>query len=224
MGVSGHLRIALDEYDERIRTFVYGYETLLAETAGALETLGAESPTVVDLGVGTGALAEACLEVRPDARLVGMDTDPGMLDAASRRLAAHADRVELVRADFTAAELPACDAIVACISLHHVREPDAKRALYGRCRNALRPGGLLASGDCFPAADAALAASQRSAWVAHLERHYTPAEARDHLEAWAREDVYVPLPDELAWLRGAGFRPEVLWRERGFAVVAGFTA
>ena len=38
--------------------------------------------------------------------------------------------------------------------------------------------------------------------------------------AWAQEDVYVPLPQELELLRDAGFIPEVVWRQGVFAVIA----
>ena len=223
MGVSRHLRIDLAEYDSRIRTFVPHYEELVRVTAGALRFVDRPGPTVVDLGVGTGALAEACLGVRPDAGIVGIDTDPGMLKAAEARLARHAG-VTLVEEDFLTVALPACDAVVACISLHHVPTPDEKRAFYRRCREALRPGGILVSGDAFPGAQSSLAAEHREAWLAHLSRSYTRDEAEAHLASWADEDVYFPLEWETAWLREAGFNPEVLWRMEGFGVVAGFVA
>jgi len=221
MTVANHLHIPLDEYDARIRTFVPGYEELIGNAAGALRLVSAASPVIIDLGIGTGALAAACLELRSDASLVGFDSDPGMLKAADARLARFA-RVRLEEADFTAVDLPACDAFVACISLHHIRTPDAKRAFYAKCHHALRPAGIFVSADCFPARHAALATLQREAWLAHLEAGYGRAEAESHLASWAGEDVYFPLETELEWLRAAGFEPEVIWRRDGFAVVAAF--
>ena len=52
-------------------------------------------------------------------------------------------------------------------------------------------------------------------------RAFTPAESAGYLDAWANEDTYFPLLDELSWLADAGFSPDVLWRRDGFAVVAG---
>jgi tRNA (cmo5U34)-methyltransferase len=223
MGVAGHLRIALDEYDERIRAFVPHYDRLVSGAAAALELLGAASPVIVDLGIGTGALAAACLAVRPDARIVGVDADPAMLEAARSRLAG-APHLDLVAADFLAFDAPPCDAIVACISLHHVPTPDAKRALYARCARALRPGGCLVSADCFPARHSGLAARHREAWLAHLQATCSRAEAEGHLAAWAGEDIYFPLADEIEWLREAGLLPEILWRQDGFAIIVSFRA
>ncbi len=43
-------------------------------------------------------------------------------------------------------------------------------------------------------------------WYAHMARHgIGEAEADRHFAAWAAEDHYVPLPDELALLAAAGF-------------------
>lgn len=224
MSVAGHLRIELEAYDASIRAFVPGYEAMLREAAAVLADLPAADPQIVDVGVGTGALAAACLAVRPDARLTGIDADPGMLAAARERLAGTgsgpAAPVRLVEADFLEAALPACDAIVASLALHHVPSPAAKRAFYDRCAAALRPGGVLVSADRFLADERPARAGERQAWLAHLERSFTPAEARGHLEAWAEEDRYFPLGDELGWLRAAGLAPQVTWREPGFAVVA----
>ena len=219
MSVADHLGIQVDEYDARIRTFVPHYEQLIATAAETLDLLVVEAPTILDLGVGTGALAARCLEVRPNAHLIGVDVDSGMLDIARARLRGH-HRVDLRAGDFLQVPLPSCDAVVACISLHHVPSPQAKRELYAACRRALNPKGMLVSADCFPARDAKLAARQRDQWRAHLEQAYPPAQAEGYLAGWAREDVYFPLEDELAWLRGAGFAAEIVWRAGGFAVVA----
>lgn len=190
-------------------------------TAETLRFVKSPDPTIIDLGVGTGALAEACLRARPDAEIVGMDNDPGMLKAAEARLAAH-PRVKLVEGDFLDLTLPPCHAIVACISLHHVRTPEEKRAFYGRCRAALRPSGILVSGDSFPGREPAVAAEHRESWLKHMEKSYSREESEGHLASWADEDVYFSLESELGWLREAGFRPEVFWRVEGFAVLAGF--
>jgi SAM-dependent methyltransferase len=141
------------------------------------------------------------------------------LPAARRRLS-HAAHVDLVCASFLDVKLPRCDGIGSCIALHHIPVPAQKQALYAACREALRPGARLISADCFPAREPVLATRQREAWVAHLERSYSRAEAEGLLSSWAGEDTYFPLDEELQWLRQAGLEPEVLWRVDAFAVIA----
>src|SRR6266545_1048984 len=77
---------------------------------------------------------------------------------------------------------------------------------------AARLGRRLISADCHPAAHPRLAARDRGAWLAHLERAYSSSQARGFLRAWAREDHYAALIDEIATLQQAGFRVDVLGR------------
>ena len=94
--VSSHLNSALEEYDYRIRTFVPYYEEMLDEAERLVGIFASPRPTVLDLGIGSGAFSERCLKHRPEARLIG-----------------------------------------GTISLHHVPEPEAKKALFQRWRRDL---------------------------------------------------------------------------------------
>jgi tRNA (cmo5U34)-methyltransferase len=223
MSHAAHLRIRLEDYDHRVRTFIPGYGEMLDRTAGvfATATARAKRPALVDLGVGTGALAARCLAAVPLATVVGIDIDQDMLRVAMRRFARRRTPVTLVCGDLATTALPPCDAIVATLALHHLRDVSAKRRFYKRRFHALRPGGVVVSGDCHPSRAEALAAAERNAWVAHLRRSYGAAETRRFLAAWADEDTYMTLEQELGLLRGAGFAADVAWRQDGFAVVAG---
>ena len=215
MGVASHLGIKLTEYDSRIRTFIPHYEEMLDVAAAAIP---ARTRTIVDLGIGTGALSWRCLIAAPRARTIGIDVDPEILALASRRLG---NRASFTAGSFLRAPLPACDAFVASFSLHHVRTRAAKASLYRRIRAAVRPGGIFISVDSNPAIAAAVRRAQFDEWLAHVRRTYTSARARGIFEAWSHEDVYVPLDTEIALLRSAGFRVELLWRRGAFAVLRG---
>ena len=215
MSVAAHLGIRLSDYDARIRTFIPDYDTMLDVAASVIP---GRTRTIVDLGIGTGALAARCLDQAPAASVVGIDADADILALASRRLK---DRVTTVAGSFLRTPLPACDAIVASFALHHVRTRSAKAGLYRRIRKVLRPRGRFISVDAQPARDAAARRAARAAWLTHLECAYTPRQAASLLAAWAHEDVYVPLEVEIDLLTRAGFAVDVLWRKGTFAVLLG---
>src|SRR5712672_61023 len=123
MGVASHLGIDLTEYDSRIRTFIPHYEEMLDVAAAAVPP---RARSIVDLGVGTGALSSRCLATAGRATAIGIDLDPEMLALAKRRLGA---RAAFITGSFLRAPLPPCDALVASFALHHVRTRAAKASL-----------------------------------------------------------------------------------------------
>ena len=132
MSVAAHLGIALDEYDARIRTFIPDYEEMIAAGAACVPS---RARVIVDLGVGTGALAAGCLTSAPNAAIVGIDVDEAILELASRRLGRQA---LFLTGSFLTVDFPRCDAVVASFALHHVRTRAAKARLYKRISRALR--------------------------------------------------------------------------------------
>jgi hypothetical protein len=139
-----------------------------------------------------------------------------MLEFAGARLGR---RLTPVHGNFEHTSLPACDAIIASLSLHHLSTRRRKTAMYGRCFAALAAPGVLISADCCLASLADLQRQDRRVWRDHLERSYTPSQARALLRAWAREDTYFPLADEIAMMQAAGFTVDVPWRRHAFAVI-----
>ena len=218
--VASHLAFSPAKYDARIRSLIPLYDELIAEAAGALGHAARPVRTIVDLGIGTGALAQACLEHAPRARIWGIDADPDMMAVARQRLGQRSRRVTMTAGSFLDEALPSCDAMVASYSLHHIRSRRTKLAFYRRCFRALRPGGILINGDCAPASTARGFARDLDVWFRHLAKTFgSRAKGRRVYESWAEEDTYVPLAEEIRLLERAGFAVDVPWRRSPFAVI-----
>ena len=106
MSVAAHLSISPAEYDARIRSLIPLYDELIPEVARALGHAARPVRTIVDLGIGTGALARACLEQVPGARVWGIDADPAMMPIARTRLGRLARRVTMTTGDFLDESIP----------------------------------------------------------------------------------------------------------------------
>jgi SAM-dependent methyltransferase len=219
MSVASHLGIRLADYDRQIVTFIPWYAEMLdvAAEAASLSLRRAGPTRLLDLGIGSGALAGRCLRLNRRTRAVGIDLDEGILALAVRRLGA---RLLAVVGNLSTAQYPRCDAVTASFALHHLRTRRAKARVYARCRRALRAGGRLITVDRYLSTDRAIDAADRAAWRAHLMRTYTARRADGFLRAWAKDDVHLPLDAELVLMRAAGLKPDVIWRRDGFAVLA----
>ncbi|MBM6774575.1 class I SAM-dependent methyltransferase [Olsenella profusa] len=177
-----------DEGREGARTRLL-YPYVVREVARAVA--GRDAPRLLDLGCGTGALAERVFAEVPGARVTGIDLAPGMVGAARSRLG---DRAEIRLGD--AERLPfheaSFDAVWCNDSFHHYPDPD--RAAFQAWR-VLAPGGVLVIGDT-----------------------WQPAPARAVMNAWmarSREgDVHMYSESELRGILGAWF-DEVSWRRVG---------
>jgi tRNA threonylcarbamoyl adenosine modification protein (Sua5/YciO/YrdC/YwlC family) len=180
-------------YADEIREDLPAYDTLQESVAIAS---GAGARRILDLGTGTGETARRVLALHPDASLVGVDENEGMLAVASSQLPA--DRVEL-RVGRIEEPLPAgpFDLVTSALCVHHL-DGRGKADLFGRVHDVLAPGGLFVLGDVVVPVDPAAATTP-----------LTPGYDRPS-----------PLADQLRWLSEAGFEPRVVWEHGDLAVVA----
>src|SRR5580765_2838301 len=145
--VQAHMGLVATDYDRMIRILIPGYEQILSTIGWWLSQVMKRDGNIIELGGGTGALAESVLAGLPETRLEIWDIDAKMLAVASQRLRRFGDRVTLRERSFIE-PLDRCNAVIATLSLHHVSRLDAKRAVYANIFDALIPGGIFLNGDC----------------------------------------------------------------------------
>ena len=223
--VKRHLDVDAERYDVEIRRLIPHYDEMITTGVELLAALAPADGHVLDLGGGTGALSAAVLDALPGVRVTVLDVDVEMLDEARRRLARFADRVSFHEGSFLD-PLPAADAVVAGLALHHVHDLQAKTTLYRAIHDTLSPGGVLLNLDAAVTEDARLNALVFDRMAARMGDHgISDAEAHRHFAAWADEDRYFSLDAELSALREAGFdEVECFWRRGLSAVTCGLRA
>jgi trans-aconitate methyltransferase len=83
---------------------------------------------IIDLGCGSGLVAQMVLDQKATGRVFGLDSSAAMLSIATDRLVRYGHRVKLAEGDLTSlnrVDAPAeCSAVIAVQSLHHLTEPE----------------------------------------------------------------------------------------------------
>jgi tRNA (cmo5U34)-methyltransferase len=180
-----------DRYPQAIREEIPRFDEF--QDAVAAATGGFDAHAVLELGVGTGETTRRVLAVHPEASWTGVDASDQML-ARAREAFPGAD-LHLARLEDPLPDGP-FDLVVSALAVHHL-PADAKRDLFRRIAQVLRPGGRFVLGDVV-----------------------VPERAED---AQIEIDWIVDLPDraadQVAWLGEAGLEAEVVWSDRDLAVI-----
>lgn len=218
-------------FDAGIRRVLPGYDEMSNEVQGALAEHFAIAPTsggptrILDLGCGSGRFTAAAWPRFPAAHFTLVDVEPAVLDLARERMARLAGTSDVPRATFLRGSflepLPASDAVVASLALHHARTPDAKVDAYRHARGALSAGGLFVTCDVMLPAAQPLRTRASRRWVEHMMAGGdTEAEALARIARWEEDERYFSIDEELAFARAGGFEcVDVRWRKGPLAVL-----
>ena len=220
--IAGTFTAHARDYDALRRRLVPCFDAFYGAALDRIADWGMPAQArVLDLGAGTGLLAAMLKERWPAASVHLLDVSAGMLAEARARLGS-VPGTSFAVADYATARLGAgWDLVVSALSIHHL-EDAAKRALFARIREALRPGGLFVNAEQVlgptPAAEAAYAIR----WRAEAQALGATPDEVAAAEERMRFDRCAPLEDQLAWLRGAGFAEvDCVFKAWRFAVYAG---
>lgn len=211
-----------DDYESFVQQ-IPKYDRIVETLVEVLDQLNRESnpETVVDVGVGTGNLAEVVIErFAPDA-FHGVDGVEAMIEQARVRL----DSISSTDVTFecTAFETwqpdGAYDWVYSNLSIHHLHDFE-KRDLFDRIQRALTPEGT------FLISDLVRIPGKRSEFYETIYRErlsslgYGDAEIQNRWEQHEEHDIPSELRATLRWLREAGFGTvECVWKDFNRAII-----
>lgn len=211
------------EYDLSRRRLIPCYDLFYATAAdlAARTVRDVSSPTILDLGAGTGLMSEFVMQRVGTASLYLLDESTEMLAKAQQRLKQYKPTVFV---QSMTEPLPAIKfhAIVSSVAIHHLPDED-KRELFKRIYQSLAPGGV------FINAEQILGATE---WQQQLyeDMHLNGARAlgsdEDEIRAAKERMTYdrcATLSDQISWLHEIGFQnANSFFHTFRFAVYAGW--
>jgi len=204
-------------YDRDRMKLIPGHERFYS---AALELIPSDTASIVDLGAGSGLFSAMLHTTFPQAQLHLIDFSAPMLALARQRLG-NSPLIHYALIDYSTASLPAVDAIVSALSIHHL-EDDRKQALFARVLSALKPGGVFINADHIAGPTPALEDLYQQRWLSQVRQQgATDQQLADSLFR-QQEDRRSPVEAQLAWIRAAGFdHVDCHYKDSSFAVLTG---
>lgn len=208
-------------YDAARRRLVPCFDDFYGTAVAMLPFAHDAELRILDLGAGTGLLADRISSKFRHAHITLVDAAPAMLDHARQRFSG-CERISYEVADY-GVQLPSgfFDAVVSALSIHHL-EDGGKKKLFETIFGRLVPGGVFVNADQVLAPSQALAAQDREKW--RMDCLGAGASTTDLAGAAERmrHDRLAPLLAQLGWLTQAGFmNVDVAYKNGWFAVFGG---
>jgi tRNA (cmo5U34)-methyltransferase len=204
MGIQEQFDAAAKDYDRQRRLFIPCFDDFYGMAVENLVLTGTE-PAILDIGAGTGLLAEMALRKYPSARMELIDISPEMLQIAKLRLQPYPN-VTITRSDISSVEISSdwYDAIVSSLAIHHLADED-KVTLYHKIYRGLKNGGIFIHAEQVLASNRHLQEVYQAAWLKKIARSGLPAKALEQGLERVKLDKRTPLEIQLNWLKEIGF-------------------
>jgi len=226
-------------YEQRADLLIPKRREMLATIVRVLPFPSEASLRVMDLGAGTGALAEVVLDRYPRAQVLCIDNSSEMVEAGRAKFAARGEQVQFLVRDLESAlwgnDLAGpWHAILSSLAINLLTD-EAKQQVYKQCWALLEPGGLFVSADRIRGGTPAIDAMYHEFWLEHMVRQSREVLGKEVDIETVRERQRTAdaaagikcanLEQNLAWLTEAGFvAVECYFKHWQWAVFGGVRA
>jgi tRNA (cmo5U34)-methyltransferase len=221
--VRQHFEEEAHEFDGLIMKLIPHYQQMVEALVLAIPFERTASVKVVDLGCGTGTVAQHVLQVFPNAQVTCVDMAENMIAMARAKLAMYRT-AQYVVSDFQSFAFDGkYDVIVSSLALHHLLTDIDKKRFYGQIYRGLGSGGIFYNADVVLGSNDFLQDRYMDQWRSFMRQNVSNQEIESKwIPKYRAEDRPAKLTDQLKWLAEIGFADvDVLWKHYNFAVYGG---
>ncbi|MTD42277.1 methyltransferase domain-containing protein [Erwinia sp. CPCC 100877] len=219
--IQAHFDQEAAEFDATIQKIIPYYDQLIEALVASIPFQKAQSFSVIDLGCGTGTVAQAIQQAYPHAELTCVDLSQEMLTLAKHKLGPDINCLACSFEELTFDQT--YDVAVSSLALHHLDNLAGHRQFYQKLYQALNPGGLFINADVVKAGNPQLQAVFMEKWIAFMQQQISMQEIQERwLKSHFEEDRPVALISELQILEEIGFQNvDVVYKYYNYAVYLG---
>jgi len=218
-----HFEEEASKYDQIILKLISYYNEMISALIAAIPFEASANIKVIDLGCGTGSIANKVKETFSNAQVTCVDLAENMIEMAKTKLSLYSD-VRYQVSDFYRFDFSdSYDVVISSLALHHLINDEDKQGFYSRIYKALSPGGIFYNADVVLASNSHLQDAYIRQWKEFMAKSVSKQEIeKKWIPKYREEDRPARLMDQLAWLGEIGFiDTDVVWKFYNFAVYGG---
>lgn len=180
-----------------------------------------ETPTVLDIGAGTGLFSSFVKEKYPNARITLIDLSEKMMEISKERFSNYKD-VHYVVSDYTEYEFEEkFDLVISSLSIHHLSDEE-KSNLYKKAFSLLTHDGIFINADQVLGSTPYLESLYKDDWKNKIENSGMSKQEIEAAYDRTKLDQMATLEEQIHWLRESGFEDvDCIYKYFNFVVLFG---
>ncbi|UHA75436.1 class I SAM-dependent methyltransferase [Paenibacillus sp. 481] len=209
-----------NDYDRQRKQLIPCFDEFYGMAVSLVESIN-PSPSILDLGAGTGLFSSMVLQKYPTSQITLVDLSEKMLEGARARF--HPlDNIQYVVGDYTNLNFPqSYDIVISSLSIHHLTHT-AKRQLFSTVYQSLHDGGIFVNADQVAGHNSQNDDYYKRRWLAHINESGLTEESINASVERRKLDINAKLGDQINWMEQAGFHDvDCMYKHFDFAVFYG---
>ncbi|NHN30449.1 class I SAM-dependent methyltransferase [Paenibacillus agricola] len=208
------------EYDNQRRNLIPCFDDFYDVSVSIAET-GNETPSILELGAGTGLLSALMLKKFPTANLTLIDISDKMMEVANSRFVGM-NNVKYIVNDYTNYVFEnKFDIVISALSIHHLTDAE-KKVLYKNTFQNLREGGVFINADQILGNTMFLDSFYKNNWKSKVESTELPTKEIASAYERTKLDKMSTLEAQIGWLKEIGFSDvDCMYKYFNFVVIYG---
>lgn len=208
------------QYDPQRKQLIPCFDDFYSIPIALLES-EKDTPSILDIGAGTGLLSAFVKEKMPNAAITLIDLSEKMMDVAKERFK-NEERMEYILADYTEYKFDKTyDFVISSLSIHHLTDEE-KQKLYATIFSILNDGGIFINADQVLGHTPFIESLYKEDWKHKIEASGLTKQELQAAYERTKLDKMSTLEDQLNWLQERGFKEvDCVYKYFNFVVLYG---
>jgi len=220
--VKSHFEAEAEEFDKNILKLIPHYTEMINALVLSIPFKKDEKINVIDLGCGTGTVAQNIKDAFPNSNISCLDIAENMIKLTQNKLRGNINCNVCNFYEYSFDKK--YDVIISSLALHHLESDEDKIMFYQKIYNALNKNGVFYNADVVLGSNHHLQEIYMAKWKTFMNKNVSLEEINNKwMVNYRAEDRPTSLMNHINWLKDIGFNDvDVVWKYYNYGVYGGY--